>query len=137
MVYPRYDVEAGLEEAPVPIETERRLASGVPDSMRSSAAAPAVTGLPRFQRVSIDVTPAKTSEEALLDADRRKDEFLAMLAHELRNPLAPIANAAQLLRIEKNESAVRHAAAVIDRQIAHAGTVDVRSAPRDVSEKTK
>jgi len=48
--------------------------------------------------VSIDVTEAVRAEDALKEADRRKDEFLATLAHELRNPLAPIANALHLLR---------------------------------------
>jgi PAS domain S-box-containing protein len=46
----------------------------------------------------IDITDRKRAEQALKDADRRKDEFLATLAHELRNPLAPISNAVQLLR---------------------------------------
>ena len=45
-----------------------------------------------------DVSPLKKAEEELRHADRRKDEFLAMLAHELRNPLAPIRTAAELLR---------------------------------------
>ncbi|MBC7983404.1 MAG: PAS domain S-box protein, partial [Candidatus Obscuribacterales bacterium] len=45
-----------------------------------------------------DVSPLKQAEEQLREADRRKDEFLAMLAHELRNPLAPIRTAAELLR---------------------------------------
>jgi PAS domain S-box-containing protein len=45
----------------------------------------------------IDVTAQKLAEQALREADRRKDEFLATLAHELRNPLAPIRNAAKLL----------------------------------------
>ena len=45
----------------------------------------------------IDITDRKETEEALREADRRKDEFLALLAHELRNPLAPIRNAAQVL----------------------------------------
>ena len=40
-----------------------------------------------------DIQERRLAEEALRDADRRKDEFLAMLAHELRNPLAPIRNA--------------------------------------------
>ena len=39
------------------------------------------------------------AEQALIEADRRKDEFLATLAHELRNPLAPIRNAAQIMRV--------------------------------------
>ena len=48
--------------------------------------------------ISLDVTGRVEAEEALKDADRRKDEFLATLAHELRNPLAPISNAVQLMR---------------------------------------
>ena len=47
--------------------------------------------------LAIDVTDRKAAEEALAEADRRKDEFMAMLAHELRNPLAPIRNALQIL----------------------------------------
>ncbi len=46
----------------------------------------------------IDITQRKCAEEAQLEADRRKDEFLAMLAHELRNPLTPISLAAQMLQ---------------------------------------
>jgi PAS domain S-box-containing protein len=48
----------------------------------------------------IDITDRKRAEQALRDADRRKDEFLATLAHELRNPLAPISNAMYLLQAE-------------------------------------
>ncbi|WP_306660264.1 histidine kinase dimerization/phospho-acceptor domain-containing protein, partial [Ursidibacter maritimus] len=48
--------------------------------------------------ISIDVEEAVEAEEALKTADHRKDEFLATLAHELRNPLAPISNALQFLR---------------------------------------
>jgi PAS domain S-box-containing protein len=49
--------------------------------------------------ISLDITGAvQAEEEALKEADRRKDEFLATLAHELRNPLAPISNAVQLMR---------------------------------------
>ncbi|MGR8934511.1 MAG: response regulator [Gammaproteobacteria bacterium] len=55
-----------------------------------------------------DITERKTMEEALIDADRRKDEFLAMLAHELRNPLAPIRNAVQLLQLQGADMAQRH-----------------------------
>ena len=44
-----------------------------------------------------DIEDQKQAEEALRDADRKKDEFLAMLAHELRNPLAAIGNAAYIL----------------------------------------
>ncbi|HTE41407.1 MAG TPA: PAS domain-containing protein [Steroidobacteraceae bacterium] len=59
----------------------------------------------------------RMSEERLKESDRRKDEFLAMLAHELRNPLAPIANAVHLLRSDPNESPVQQQArAIIERQ---------------------
>lgn len=61
----------------------------------------------------------RRSEEKLKEADRRKDEFLAMLAHELRNPLAPIANAVHLLRRDRNENEVQQQArAIIERQTA-------------------
>jgi len=54
----------------------------------------------------------------LADLHRRKDEFLAMLSHELRNPLAPITNALQLLRLHKKEDQLQHQArTVIERQV--------------------
>ncbi|MCS0591315.1 ATP-binding protein [Massilia norwichensis] len=66
------------------------------------------------------------AEEALRLADRRKDEFLAMLAHELRNPLAPISAAAQLLNMGPPDSArVERTSAIIARQVAHmTGLID-------------
>ena len=58
-----------------------------------------VAGTPlRFDGITVDVTERIEQEEALREADRRKDEFLATLAHELRNPLAPIRNALHLMR---------------------------------------
>ena len=60
----------------------------------------------------------RRSEEALLEADRRKNEFLAMLAHELRNPLAPIRNAAQVLKlIDTADPNLKFSAEVIERQL--------------------
>lgn len=66
------------------------------------------------------------AEEELRAADRRKDEFLAMLAHELRNPLAPIRTAADVLRLtHSNEPRVRNTTEIISRQIEHmTGLVD-------------
>ncbi|MGE0132251.1 MAG: ATP-binding protein [Blastocatellales bacterium] len=64
-----------------------------------------------------DITERKRMEEALKDADRRKDEFLAMLAHELRNPLAPIRNAAQVMKLlDMPEPKAEWAREVIERQ---------------------
>jgi two-component system, sensor histidine kinase len=60
------------------------------------------------------------NEAALRQADRRKDEFLAMLAHELRNPLAPIRNAAQILRLSHLAAQkLEWAAEVIERQVRY------------------
>lgn len=67
-----------------------------------------------------DITARKRAEEALKEADRRKDEFLATLAHELRNPLAPIRNAAEILKLQGREDPVLRAAReMIDRQVRH------------------
>jgi len=70
--------------------------------------------------VATDITEHKRTEKALHIADRRKDEFLAMLAHELRNPLAPIRNAVQLLkRQEVTDPKLAWGLNVIDRQVTH------------------
>jgi CheY-like chemotaxis protein/nitrogen-specific signal transduction histidine kinase len=53
-----------------------------------------------FTGIIRDITERKHMEQALKEADERKDQFLAMLAHELRNPLAPISNAVQIMRAE-------------------------------------
>jgi PAS domain S-box-containing protein len=67
-----------------------------------------------------DISARKRVEEQLHEADRRKDEFLAMLAHELRNPLAPISAAADLLRIGRiDEVRLRQSSAIIARQVRH------------------
>jgi signal transduction histidine kinase len=61
----------------------------------------------------------RETEQALRDADRRKDEFLAVLAHELRNPLAPIGNAVQLLRRSVGpEAGLRSISDLLTRQLA-------------------
>jgi PAS domain S-box-containing protein len=71
-----------------------------------------------FSKILRDMTDRKRVEEALVLADRRKDEFLATLAHELRNPLAPIRNAiAVLQQVEPASEHALHARGVIDRQV--------------------
>ncbi len=73
-----------------------------------------------------DISERTRIEQAFRDADRRKDEFLAMLAHELRNPLAPIAAAAELLQLSGGDAhRVQQASAVIGRQVRHiSGLID-------------
>jgi signal transduction histidine kinase/CheY-like chemotaxis protein len=67
-----------------------------------------------------DITERRAAEQALLEADRRRNEFLAMLGHELRNPLAPIANAVQLLELLGEQVEQRNAAVqIIRRQTTH------------------
>jgi signal transduction histidine kinase/ActR/RegA family two-component response regulator len=80
----------------------------------------------RHVGVAIDVTEHVQRERALLESSRRKDEFLAMLAHELRNPLAPIAAAADLLELAGTDAElVAKSSAVIARQVRHmTGLVD-------------
>jgi PAS domain S-box-containing protein len=74
----------------------------------------------RLAGIAEDITEKKRAEEALKDADRRKDEFLATLAHELRNPLAPICNAVELLQSAQNHPEVsQQACDVLKRQLVH------------------
>lgn len=72
-----------------------------------------------YLKICRDMTREKRAADALREADRRKDEFIAILAHELRNPLASISNAAQLLRISDNESYSEWCQQVIERQSGH------------------
>jgi signal transduction histidine kinase len=71
-------------------------------------------------RVAERTAALAATTSALQDADRRKDEFLAMLAHELRNPLAPIRTAVQLLRLKELAEPQRASARdIIERQVEH------------------
>jgi PAS domain S-box-containing protein len=100
--------------------------------------------------VSRDVTERKAmdrmlraSEAALREADRRKDEFLAMLAHELRNPLAPIRNAIGLLDTHPPSAvALDQIHQILDRQVAHLNRLvddllDVSRSSRGLIQTTK
>jgi PAS domain S-box-containing protein len=69
---------------------------------------------------NMDITQLRTAQAKLLETDRRKDEFLAMLGHELRNPLAPISSAAEMLRIvAHSDPKISRASEVISRQVKH------------------
>ncbi len=73
----------------------------------------------RFVGVVFDLTAEKQAFEALREADRHKDEFLAVLAHELRNPLAPVRHAVRVLQQQPLPGAeLRWASDVIERQVA-------------------
>ena len=72
-----------------------------------------------------DVTERKRYEQSLQEADRRKNEFLAILAHELRNPLAPMRNALQIMRLTASreaprpeDEAIKTASAMMERQVS-------------------
>jgi PAS domain S-box-containing protein len=84
-------------------------------------------GIPYAVRgVTLDITERMQAEQDLRETDRRKDEFLAMLAHELRNPLAPISAAAQLMKLVKlDDEKLKQTSDIITRQINHmTGLVD-------------
>jgi signal transduction histidine kinase len=67
----------------------------------------------------VDVSALKRIQRQLQDADRQKDEFLAMLAHELRNPLAPLRNAAEILRrVPSGDERHGHSVDMIMRQVS-------------------
>ena len=115
-----------------PLDSMTRVASRVVDehdySQRAVKAADDEIGLvvDAFNRmldeVQVRTRALEVSDAALREADRKKDEFLATLAHELRNPLAPIRNAAELLRQHKADDRQREwARDVIMRQVKRMG----------------
>jgi len=90
----------------------------------------------RWFGTNTDITIQREAEEALELANRRKDEFLAMLAHELRNPLAPISAAAELLgRAGGDKDIVKQYSAIIARQVRH--MTDIVDDLLDVSRVTR
>jgi two-component system CheB/CheR fusion protein len=72
----------------------------------------------RMVGIAEDITEKKQAEEALKEADRRKNDFLATLAHELRNPLAPIRTGVELMRrAEDNPAVLEQARSMVERQV--------------------
>ena len=76
-----------------------------------------ITGVSKIAR---DITEAKHTQRALREADRRKDEFIALLSHELRNPLAPIGNGLQFMKLlPTNTGDVAQVRDMMERQLRH------------------
>src|SRR5690606_8057468 len=74
----------------------------------------------RWLGTNTDITEQREAQERLREVDQRKDEFLAMLAHELRGPLAPIRNSVAILRMSVDQSeTTRSAIKIVDRQLRH------------------
>jgi len=71
----------------------------------------------RFIGVNVDITERQASRLALVEADRQKDALIAFVAHELRNPLAPIRSAAAILRSAPTERLVAKCGDIIERQV--------------------
>lgn len=74
----------------------------------------------RWMGTCTDINAQKMAEEELRESNNRKDEFLAMLAHELRNPLAPISSSAHVLTmIKSDDERIKRSSEVIVRQVQH------------------
>jgi len=114
-----------------------------------SAAQTAVRARSRQYQIRGHLAERLRNEQALRAADRRKDEFLATLGHELRNPLAPILNSLEILKLSgaASEGGAAHACSVMERQVSHLnrlvddllevsritrGIIEVKKEPQDL-----
>jgi len=116
------DLQAAKSDAGVRVIERLPAESGeVRHSIVSKFPIPGPDGAPAFiGGMAIDITDRMRAEEALQEADRRKDEFLATLAHELRNPLAPIRNGLAILRNTPDLfPVVREMTEMMERQVHH------------------
>jgi signal transduction histidine kinase/DNA-binding response OmpR family regulator len=95
------------------------VANAIVDELASRAAI-AFDNARLYWSLKQEMARTKEAEEKLQQASRRKDEFLAMLSHELRNPLAPIRNAAEVMRrIAPADAGISWARDVVERQVTH------------------
>ena len=114
------------------VEVSARTKGGRPLTLQLSNAHIDIDGVPHFLSTATDLTErramedtlreseaqARAAEEALRRANRKKDDFLALLSHELRNPLTPILTSARLLE-KRVDASARHDVEVIVRQVKH------------------
>ena len=109
--------ESGLQT----VETLDHGNGDIHHSIVSKFAIPGPDGTPALiGGMAVDVTDRLKMEQSLKEADRRKDEFLATLAHELRNPLAPISNALHILRLSGElPPAAERVRDIMERQVNH------------------
>ena len=111
-------------EATEHVETVRRRKDGtlVDVSVTISPIRDAAGTLIGASAIARDITDRRRMQEALSESDRRKTRFLAVLAHELRNPLAPLTSALEILRLAGDDSAAAtRAIGVMDRQLQQLG----------------
>jgi two-component system, sensor histidine kinase len=123
------------------MEDERQLAAQM--AAKADELETTVRELRRAERALV------TMNEELTQADRRKDEFLAVLAHELRNPLAPLTNAVEIMRRTRDPAMLTRARKAMARQLSHltrlvddllevsritSGTIELRKQPVDLNE---
>ena len=134
-----YVLQSSLTKPIVAIaEVAKRVSAGRDYSLRVERETNDETGqlVEAFNAMLAEVSEA---QDSLLDSNRRKDEFLATLAHELRNPLGPIRNAAYALRLSGAADAEAQSLEIIDRQVRHMARLiedlmDISRISRDVLE---
>ncbi|HWP20600.1 MAG TPA: response regulator [Burkholderiaceae bacterium] len=102
---------------PQPVATARAFA---PLEELAGRAAIALHNALLYRSLQAEIVERRQAEERLQESNRRKDEFLAMLSHELRNPLAPIRNALEVVRrVAPPDQRIAWAGEVMDRQVKH------------------
>ena len=114
-------IEGALAGAPFALEFRIVRPGGEVAWIHTSAAVQHRGGVPvRMIGATVDITERQRTAEELLEAHSRKDEFLATLSHELRNPLAPIRNAVEILMSNPTpDKELAWSRSVIDRQVQH------------------
>jgi len=117
LIHPNSDTESQMTGIRRELEGVKKSGSLFPVDLGISE----ISGQPHCFIITVhDIAERKQTEMALQQADHRKNEFLAMLGHELRNPLAPIRNAVQVLKTQSVANpTLEWCRKIIDRQVSH------------------